>query len=409
MLQELKILAVLFLSLSVAACGGGGGGGGGTPAGGAPAGKVWFVDNSFAGTSDGSQTAPFRTLAAATAVAAANETIFVFRGDGTATGQDAGVTLAAGQKLIGQGVPLVVGGVTLVPAAATPPVITNASVAPVVTLAGSNTEVAGLAIQGSGTNNIGILGNAVTGFNIHDNTLTGLSREPISLPNGGGVGQIVRNQIVNNAAAGASGNAVDIVTNAAGAAFTVSDNTIQDAASTGIRILFNGGGGTVGVLRNSVPSFGVQDAQRRGIDIDASLGAVVTSTIEGNTVDAAGANGPRAGIQVNATTGGRHTVLMNNNTASNSPAAPAEGGIQVTVSDATSSICLRMAGNATNSGVLLDNSVAVSTALRAEGTVAAPTQAGFEGANPGVTAPPGFQYLPNAAGISFVPAGTCGP
>jgi hypothetical protein len=374
---------------------------------------VWFVDNSFAGTSDGSQAAPFRTLAAATAVAGPNETIFVFRGNGTATGQDAGVTLTAGQKLIGQGVALVVGGVTLVPAAVTPPVLTNTTVlpgaVPVVTLAGANTEVAGLTIQGSGANDIGILGSGVSGFNIHDNTFTGLGREPISLPNGGGVGRIVGNDIVNNAAAGASGNAVDIVTNATGAAFTVSDNTIQNAAGTGIRIQFNGGGGTVGVLRNSIPSFGVQDAGRRGIDVEASAAAVVTSTIEGNTVDAAGANGGRAGIQVNATTGGRQTAILSNNTASNSPAAPAEGGIQAQVSDATSSICLRMAGNTTNSGVLLDNRAAVASALRAEGTIAAPNQTGFEGANPGVTAPPGFAYLVNAASILFVPAGTCGP
>ena len=368
--------------------------------------RVWYVNNSFAGTADGSNDAPFITLAAATALADANDTIFVFSGNGTATGQNAGVTLAAGQKLLGQGVPLIVNGVTVVPAGAAP-VISNPVAAPgavsVVTLLGANTEVAGLTIQGAlaPVNNIGIQGNGVIGFNIHDNTLTGLNREPVLLPNAGGVGQIVNNQIVNNAAAGASGNGIDIITSAAGAAFTITGNNLQNVADSGVRIQFAAGGGTVTILNNTMPSVGVVDtANSRGIDIEAAGTAVLTSTIQGNTVGSAAAPVGRAGIQVNATTGGRHVARVLNNTALNSQA---DAGFQAATSaPATSTLCLAMTGNTTDSGVELDNGNGGGP-LQVEG----PTQVAFEAANPAVVG--GFTYLPTAAAITFVPLGTCGP
>lgn len=65
---------------------------------------VIHVDNTAAGGGDGSVETPFNTLAAAEAAAGAHDLIYVHRGDGTTTGQNAGITLAhEGQMLIGSG------------------------------------------------------------------------------------------------------------------------------------------------------------------------------------------------------------------------------------------------------------------------------------------------------------------
>ena len=71
------------------------------------AGCVWYVDNTASG--DGTATSPFGTLAQAQAASAAGDTIFVFKGDGTTTGYDAGIDLKANQQLAGEVIGLQVG------------------------------------------------------------------------------------------------------------------------------------------------------------------------------------------------------------------------------------------------------------------------------------------------------------
>ena len=69
--------------------------------------NVIHVDNTN-GAGTGTAEDPFNTLAAAEAVAGANDIIYVHRGDGTTAGQTAGITVNdAGQMLIGSGVDLV--------------------------------------------------------------------------------------------------------------------------------------------------------------------------------------------------------------------------------------------------------------------------------------------------------------
>ena len=63
---------------------------------------VWYVKNDHPGPSQGTSENPFQTLAEAEAASAANHKIFVFTGDGTTTGQDAGILLKNGQSLIGE-------------------------------------------------------------------------------------------------------------------------------------------------------------------------------------------------------------------------------------------------------------------------------------------------------------------
>jgi hypothetical protein len=109
---------------------------------------VWYVDNQAAPGGDGRSASPFDTLAAAEAASAPGEIVFVFTGDGTTTGQDAGFDLDGGEQLVGQGVALVVdfgAGPTSLVAAGTPPAITG---------------------PGAGVSGVGVGGVAVRGLRV---------------------------------------------------------------------------------------------------------------------------------------------------------------------------------------------------------------------------------------------------
>ncbi|MBI5739749.1 MAG: hypothetical protein HZA16_03420, partial [Nitrospirae bacterium] len=80
--------------------------------------RVWYVRNNDAGANQGNDQAPFLTLAQAGAASDVNDTIFVFAGNGTATGQNNGITLLSGQKLIGEGIGLSVNANQIVNAGA---------------------------------------------------------------------------------------------------------------------------------------------------------------------------------------------------------------------------------------------------------------------------------------------------
>ena len=64
--------------------------------------RVWYVNNEAPAGGTGRSNDPFDTLVEAQTASAANDYIFVYFGDGTATGQDAGITLKNGQHLIGE-------------------------------------------------------------------------------------------------------------------------------------------------------------------------------------------------------------------------------------------------------------------------------------------------------------------
>lgn len=69
--------------------------------------NVIHVDNTAGGGGDGSFENPFNTLAAAETAAVSHDMIYVHRGDGTTTGQNAGITIDdTGQILAGSGVNL---------------------------------------------------------------------------------------------------------------------------------------------------------------------------------------------------------------------------------------------------------------------------------------------------------------
>jgi VCBS repeat-containing protein len=64
--------------------------------------RVWFVKNNAASGGTGGSQSPFNTLAAAQTASVAGDYIFVYGGSLTNTGQAAGITLKANQKLYGE-------------------------------------------------------------------------------------------------------------------------------------------------------------------------------------------------------------------------------------------------------------------------------------------------------------------
>lgn len=112
---------------------------------------AFFVNNQAAAGGNGQQATPFRTLAEAQAAATgvAGAQITVARGDGTSTGYNTPVILAAGQSLVGQD-------------AASQPVLSAG-----VTLAGGN-RVANLRFSG-------VTGVALNGTGAQDGTISGVT------------------------------------------------------------------------------------------------------------------------------------------------------------------------------------------------------------------------------------------
>lgn len=78
-------------------------------------GRGFFVNNTVGGGGNGSQTAPFNTLAQATTAATSGDTVVVFRGDGTTSGLSGQVDLPAGVDLIGEGSGLILSQTVVAP------------------------------------------------------------------------------------------------------------------------------------------------------------------------------------------------------------------------------------------------------------------------------------------------------
>ncbi len=112
---------------------------------------VWFIDNTAAGGGDGRMSTPFNSLGAFNAIndgigkhPADGQKIFLFEGAGAYTG---GIVLRDGQQLIGQGIDLLVNGLTITSATARP-VLSNATGASV--MLGANNSIRGLDISSAG-------------------------------------------------------------------------------------------------------------------------------------------------------------------------------------------------------------------------------------------------------------------
>jgi hypothetical protein len=333
--------------------------------------RIWYVDNSRPANGDGTLGNPFNTLAAAASpVSDANDTIFVFTGVPAAptdAGQNLGITLVAGQKLLGQGLGLRFNGVPLVDARANPPVISNAGLAgaagdiPVVLLAtGTGNEVAGLTIQTDF--NEGILALSGSGHNLHDNEFTfprapADGREGIRLLNVTG-----ENFVTVNTITGSPRNGIKLTNNEdrAGdpvaatpivAMVTMSRNIISNSDRDGIAVTLDGTGTavTLNILTNTIDNSGITQAEE-GINIDSLGAANVTAVVSRNIVS----NSTQEAIDLGAAGTSAIATFAANNNLSASTLTNFRGNI----ANAGATFCLELVNNfnaALNSTFQVDN------------------------------------------------------
>jgi hypothetical protein len=261
--------------------------------------NVIHVDNTAGGGGTGTAEAPFDTIADAETASAANDMIFVWEGDGTTTGYDAGIALKAGQYFLGDGVEHeipIIGGTTILPnnIDGALPMITNAA-SPVVTLADGNV-VRGFNIDGGGFANA-IVGTGIAGANISNNIVQNTSAEAIALTTLTGSVIVADNQF-NNVVTG--GGAAVLVDGSTGAA-QVADNTITASGGAGIQI--DNSSGTIEVTDNTITT-----PAGSGVFLNNNVNA----TVSGNTITTPGFRG----ISANNVAG---TTSFTGNTISDAP------------------------------------------------------------------------------------------
>jgi hypothetical protein len=220
--------------------------------------RVWYVRNDAEADGLGRSVDPFDTLAEAESASQAGDTIYLFAGNGTTSGQSDGVVLKSGQRLIGEAVQLAVpatvningvDGPTLRSTTGAKPKIENdnAPDAPgedngvsVPATAGSLTgvEIRGLEISGfdnaidvtaTGTNNasVTIRDNVISGANLEGIDVTAMSTGTVTLA-------------IHDNTLTTTGAAIDVQRTAGTAYITAFDNNAVSGNTAGIGINISG-------------------------------------------------------------------------------------------------------------------------------------------------------------------------
>ena len=253
-----------------------------------------FVNNTS--HSLGTFESPYPTLAQAITASQPNNVIYIFPGDGTSNGLNAGpYTLKNNQKLIGSAAPLTVTtafGLRTIPAQTlTAPSITSSGSA--IALANNNT-IRGLNISTSGGS--GITGTTISGVEISDNAFN-TSATAISISALTNIATIT-----NNGFTLLSGNAVTLTATTNQCNFIVTDNSMVATAASGDAItltISNSTGSLIGsstVARNTISGqFG------GGIFLQVGGTAQATAVIESNEITKLRNT---SGIIINVTTNG---------------------------------------------------------------------------------------------------------
>ncbi len=259
--------------------------------------RVWFVRNDDTGADLGTDQAPFRTLLQAQNASDAGDTIFVFAGDRTDRGQDRGIVLKDGQKLIGEGDGLMVNGFPIVdplPRAliSNSALGTGAGNTPVVML-GSGNEVAGFDIQPSFNEGVLALGGAA--HLIRDNIIGNFGpaegREGIRLLNVSGNNAVTRNRITGALRDGIKISNVEDEAGTTVAATQVTGsllvnlNTVSTSDRSAIALILGGTGTdvSVSILNNGATDSGGGGIDE-GIDVQAQGAAVLKVHISRNSI-----------------------------------------------------------------------------------------------------------------------------
>ncbi len=177
--------------------------------------EVLHVDNTASGGGDGSAESPFNTLAGAQSAASAQTIIYVNRGDGTNTGQNAGIALnQTGQQLIGSGSNFIYDSgrfstangespkETLIKAAGAAPVISNAA-GDGITVTANDVTVSGITIDGASGDGIVVTANggAASAQNVTIDNITAQNNRfgvYVYGANGGSVSAKVQNSVTTS-------------------------------------------------------------------------------------------------------------------------------------------------------------------------------------------------------------------
>lgn len=299
----------------------------------------WHVNNLFSAPGAGTIESPFSTLLAAQTASNPGDSIIVHYGNGSSLGQNAGITLKAGQHLLGTAASFVMstqnGGITV--PALTPgqyPSIINPG-ANIVTLTDGN-EVGGLMLTG-GLNGIFGTNLAIAPY-IHDNRIfnTGLAAAPLeasirltwtSAVSVAGTLQVSNNLLtLATGAVAAQNNGMYIdFTSATGASqlnVLIQNNQILSNNVSGI-LIEKAAAGTL-LLSGSIDSNNISGNTNNGIHLNHLAAAtsmtlnlaITNNTITGNATAAgnAGILSSGAAAAVNFTQG---TLAIQNNYIAN--------------------------------------------------------------------------------------------
>lgn len=198
--------------------------------------RVWYVRNTATVGGLGRSIDPFDTLVEAQTSSSPNDWIFVYNGDGTTTGQNAGITLKAGQRLVGEGVGLSI------------PVVLNGGSSPVnLVAAGTRPMLDNTAVGGSAAMATDAIPTQIVGLNLAGNT-----------------------------------NAVDVTLTGAFAgsgALEIANNTVRASGVEGIDV--NAGG--TGTLTLALHDNGIT-AGGTGLDVTRTNGTVQVTAFDDNVV-----------------------------------------------------------------------------------------------------------------------------
>ncbi len=235
--------------------------------------EFWFVDNTS--SSAGTFESPFQTLLAAQNASSPNDVIYVFGGDGTSKGMDAGIVLKNSQMLLGASIPHTLvttqGTIVIPPQGNTTPSLTAPPGSSVVTLANDN-NISGFQITADAAGLL--IGSYCIGSYFTDTVNLAVSQNTLTANNG----------------------AIAIVPRNPSGQIAITDNIIQSTDLKGTYGLYFaqlGGAGVYNIENNQISKFQNTDIHRSqppqiplssAIVVLAQNGAHIDTLIAGNQI-----------------------------------------------------------------------------------------------------------------------------
>ncbi len=321
-----------------------------------------FVDNTS--HSAGTYESPYNTLANAESNSSSRDIIYIFPGDGTTTGLDAGVTLKDYQKLWGTGIAHsldTTAGSILIPAQSGgtfnglvySPTITNMGT--VVTL-GNGNEVSGLFLQN------GAMADAISVSNKTNATVSNCTIAGANAQGGIGVSATelagtlaINNCILNqNTAIALSNSTTNLQANITNSSFSGGDD------STTSSILWSLSDAAQGVLTANNNTF---DSSYIAITVSPSNTSTIAATINNNSIGAGG-----YGIYINGSDTAAENININGNTINTyyQSVIISDGGVLSAIlsnntMNSTEDYCIEIDTSAGEASILLADNLVVSS------------------------------------------------